>query len=189
MFCRNSRWMPLKKVSVSFHVLAVRSVWLVLPYDRTIECKNVETKGVGKTNFVLLLKLMNTYVANSVFLPRRAIHARSTGDANSAKNYKARREHPRRLRSSHSGREKRRNERFKYGRKSRAWKLSSRLFSRPDWLLLSLRGCYTRNFFPVCSANGHSSPQNLLFLLLMWSWHELRHQQLCGINSLGTWSL
>ena len=33
---------------------------------------------------------------------------------------------------------------FKHGRKSfsaHAWKLSSRLFSRPDWLPLGLRGC------------------------------------------------
>ena len=36
-----------------------------------------------------------------------------------------------------SGREKRRDESFQ----ARTWKLSSRLFSRPDWLPLGFRGC------------------------------------------------
>ena len=54
--------------------------------------------------------------------------------------------HPRRTRGSQSGREKRRDERFQArpeegGSSAREWKLSSRLFSRPDWLPLGLRGC------------------------------------------------
>ena len=46
--------------------------------------------------------------------------------------------HPRRPRGSQSGRVKRRDESFK---PVLSWKLLSRLFSRPDWPPLGLRGC------------------------------------------------
>ena len=44
-------------------------------------------------------------------------------------------------RGSQSGREKRQDESFQV----RTWKLSSRLFSQPDWLPLGLRGCAGRS--------------------------------------------
>ena len=63
--------------------------------------------------------------------------------------------HPRRPRGSQSGREKRRDESFQVGAKesfARTWKLSSRLFSRPDWLPLGLRGWLKVELTGVCNA-------------------------------------
>ena len=51
--------------------------------------------------------------------------------------------HPRRPRGSQSGWDKRRDERFQ----ASTWKLSSHLFSQPDWLPLGLRGrCWWFSF-------------------------------------------
>ena len=92
--------------------------------------------------------------------------------------------HPRRPRGSQTGREKRRDERFQVP----TWKLSSRLFSRPDWLPLGLRGrcwwLYSRpillNFF-ICSVRishmyRHYSDQNSTYIRSKLDLKMARHK-------------
>ena len=95
--------------------------------------------------------------------------------------------HPRRPRSSQSGLEKRRDESFQarveepLGTDShaRAWKLLSRLFSRPEWLPLGLRGWRSSRttFKTTLSRCLHILWEKLwsipaLFLRLVKDWYQ-----------------
>ena len=88
--------------------------------------------------------------------------------------------HPRRTRGSQSGREKRCDERFEArteegGSSARAWKLSSRLFSRPDWLPLGLRGCGEVQAWELDIHEYHSERNPC--------WYSVRRQQgLCSYS-------
>ena len=86
--------------------------------------------------------------------------------------------HSRRIRGSQSGREKRCDKRFQArteegGSFVRAWKLSSRRFSRPDWLPLGLRGCGEVQTWELDIHEYHSERNPC--------WYSVRRQQgLCS---------